>query len=401
MANPTLSATLILQATLAAFRTLYPFVGRLGTDFSDQPLRLNDLTIAHIRSLPGIASYDSVTGYANGATEGRELLTDIPIRVDSHKHVPLKFSHLNLIKDQKEVYQGAIGDTAYVIGKAMTDSWVGKCNGANLSYSATETTANSDLDVIEAITSAMNTNGASPTGRIGLISTEVAQTLALDSRIASRDFYGTLTGGSGLRVFRNVGGFEALYEYPALTGNNGTSQVFTAATTDIITSAAHGRVTGERVRLTTTTTLPAGLSLATTYYVIRIDADTFKLASSAANALAGTAVDITDTGTGVHTVSGYENITGIFLTAAAVAIRAGIPEQTAELAQILGIPQVMQMDRMRDPINGFALALMKWQQGGTGDLYVSPTAIWGSSVGRQSGAAGSLTDKAGYLLRSA
>ena len=77
---------------------------------------------------------------------------------------------------------------------------------------------------------------------------------------------------------------------------------FTAAVTDICTAVAHSYATGLRVAATTTGTLPAGLS-ATNYWIIKIDADTFKLASSAANALAGTAVDITGTGTGVHTLT--------------------------------------------------------------------------------------------------
>jgi hypothetical protein len=78
---------------------------------------------------------------------------------------------------------------------------------------------------------------------------------------------------------------------------------FVAAVTDICTAVAHGAATGLKVRLTTTTTLPAGLSLATDYFVIKLTVDTFKLASSLANALLGTAVDITDTGTGVHTMT--------------------------------------------------------------------------------------------------
>lgn len=78
---------------------------------------------------------------------------------------------------------------------------------------------------------------------------------------------------------------------------------FTAATTDVLTSVAHGMRTGDGpIRVTTTTTLPGGLAAATDYYVIKIDADTFYLATSLANAYAGTRVDITDTGTGTHTL---------------------------------------------------------------------------------------------------
>lgn len=79
-------------------------------------------------------------------------------------------------------------------------------------------------------------------------------------------------------------------------------------TTDIITwtsvvNRPSNILTGTRVQLTTTTTLPAGLALATNYYVIKVTDSTCKLATSYANAVAGTAINITSTGTGTHTMS--------------------------------------------------------------------------------------------------
>jgi hypothetical protein len=75
------------------------------------------------------------------------------------------------------------------------------------------------------------------------------------------------------------------------------SAEFTAAVTNIITSDAHGLSAGDCVRFTTSDTLPAGLSLATNYYVVSPTTNTFKLSA----ALGGPEVDITDTGTGTHT----------------------------------------------------------------------------------------------------
>lgn len=74
---------------------------------------------------------------------------------------------------------------------------------------------------------------------------------------------------------------------------------------DEITETAHGYQTGEGpVQLTSTGTLPAGLALATDYWFIRVDANTYKFATSRANALAGTDVDITAAaGGGTHTVN--------------------------------------------------------------------------------------------------
>src|SRR3990167_4910502 len=79
--------------------------------------------------------------------------------------------------------------------------------------------------------------------------------------------------------------------------------VFTAATSDICTATdTILTLTGTEVTFTTTDTLPAGLSTSTKYYLIYQSSTTFKVATSLANAFAGTAVDITDIGTGTHTV---------------------------------------------------------------------------------------------------
>ena len=84
--------------------------------------------------------------------------------------------------------------------------------------------------------------------------------------------------------------------------------------TDRITITGHAFVTtGLKVAATTTGVLPGGLS-ATNYWVIVVDANTIKLASSLANAQAGTNVDITSAaGGGTHTLT-PASIAGATLT---------------------------------------------------------------------------------------
>ena len=90
----------------------------------------------------------------------------------------------------------------------------------------------------------------------------------------------------------------------AMTNTLSAFSTFTAnASTDICTHTNINLMPYTRVQLTTTTTLPAGLSLATDYYVIKVTDLTCKLATSYANAVAGTAIDITDAGTGTHTIN--------------------------------------------------------------------------------------------------
>lgn len=74
-------------------------------------------------------------------------------------------------------------------------------------------------------------------------------------------------------------------------------QVFYAdAGTDALSSQYHGKSDGQKIRFTTSGTLPAGISPATTYFVRDATTHTFKVAAT----LGGSAIDITDAGTGTH-----------------------------------------------------------------------------------------------------
>ena len=80
----------------------------------------------------------------------------------------------------------------------------------------------------------------------------------------------------------------------------GTNKVSTAAaiSNDIIVTATHGFITGDRIKLTnagTSTILYNSVALSETavWYVIYVNATSFKLATSYANATAGTNIDLT------------------------------------------------------------------------------------------------------------
>lgn len=75
----------------------------------------------------------------------------------------------------------------------------------------------------------------------------------------------------------------------------------TIATPAVMTWTAHGLKSGQRIQLTTTGALPTGLSTATTYWVTVIDANTFNLSSSLANAQAATFIATSGSQSGTHT----------------------------------------------------------------------------------------------------
>lgn len=87
----------------------------------------------------------------------------------------------------------------------------------------------------------------------------------------------------------------------AISFTPATKTATMANATDIWTSTAHGFTLNQKVRLTTSGTLPAGFALNTDYFVIagNLAANTFQLSATKG----GATVNATDDGTGTHTVN--------------------------------------------------------------------------------------------------
>lgn len=78
-----------------------------------------------------------------------------------------------------------------------------------------------------------------------------------------------------------------------ITGRSGNS----------LTATAHGLFTGDGpIQFTTTGTLPGGLTVATNYWIIAIDANTIQLATTFQNAWVPTAVTLTSAGSGTNQI---------------------------------------------------------------------------------------------------
>jgi len=87
-----------------------------------------------------------------------------------------------------------------------------------------------------------------------------------------------------------------------------------------------------KVRFTTTGTLPTGLALNTDYWLVRVSATTARVATTFANAIAGTVVAYTDAGSGTHTLttrlprySDGAGVDAIIFNPQSTALGAGTP----------------------------------------------------------------------------
>lgn len=396
----TLTSTEILAEIIEAFKKSFPMFHRMGISFSPTSLKLNKTYIAHIPSIPSVE--DVSTTYNTTGNNARGLLTDLPITIDAHKAVHLYWEHFALIKDDKARYQEVVDLAAFALAKAVIDNLMAAVTTHNFSVAKTYAAADFDLDALIDSTGTGNTNGMIPTGRMLIVNTACANALSLDTRITSRDYTGQMILGNALRRWANVGGWSEIIEYPDFPTNNGTALtgVTGANSGDLFTKAAHGLVTGDPVIITFASGF-TGLTSGTKYYVIKIDADTFKLATTNANAVAGTVQAISADGTDA-TVTKSENLEAFGFDRRAISFLGGPPESAdPALAASLGIPLSMSMDTVT--YEGITMGAAKWQDTGTGKLHWVPNMIWGKALGRQgsANAAGSLCDYAGIRFISA
>lgn len=99
-----------------------------------------------------------------------------------------------------------------------------------------------------------------------------------------------------------------LWHFSGLNSNVHADKAFVPSavntSTFIITLASTTPYTnGDEVNVTSTGTMPTGLTSGASVYLIRLGATTFALATSYSNAMAGTKISITGQGTGTHTLT--------------------------------------------------------------------------------------------------
>lgn len=110
-------------------------------------------------------------------------------------------------------------------------------------------------------------------------------------------------------VFAGVVVTPAVYSRAGAAGTGSVTFSITTAGTaskvnpvaNTVTITSHGQKVGSKGQMTTSSALPTGLSTSTDYFIIVVDANTIKFATSLVNAVAGTAIALTSSGVGTQT----------------------------------------------------------------------------------------------------
>lgn len=138
--------------------------------------------------------------------------------------------------------------------------------------------------------------------------------------------------------------------YAAITANLGAFTVSIASPGEV-TLNAHGLSTGSCVELTTTGALPTGLAVNTNYYAIYVNANVIRLATSAANAIAGTAINTSGSQSGTHTLRhcpyGISTATNFLLPNRAAVVGVGAGSQTINTRAKTAVLGLVEEDQIQ------------------------------------------------------
>lgn len=170
----------------------------------------------------------------------------------------------------------------------------------------------------------------------------------------------------------------------------------TIAAPCVVTSNGHGLKTGSRISFETTGSLPTGLSAGTNFYAIYVSADTFYVASSYANALAGTKITTSGSQSGTHTLRnnpwGVADLTHFNIPdLRGVALKgAGAQGFSAwAAAEYAGIIGEYFQDRMQGHYHDFSFSGNTSPNNGT--TYITHTDLGTLGVAKQANCADAIT----------
>jgi hypothetical protein len=219
----TLSTTQILELVMDAFKVRLPFLCvAFATDFSSERAKFNQTVNARIAGLPTVQDYDGTTGYKANAAEAKSLLTDVPVTINRHKHVPIKLDFIDAASTvaQINLLEEATMNCGYALAKSIADYCLSLVISTNFSQSSPYSEANSDLDMLANIRADLNAKGANTLGRFGIVNSGVMTALSTDSRIGSGDYHGQRINAEALGHLQGIQGFANIWEYPDMPHNS-------------------------------------------------------------------------------------------------------------------------------------------------------------------------------------
>lgn len=215
----TLSVPEILLDVLDAFKLETPELfgpNGFGTDFSSKTAVLGDKITAKIAKLPVVGTYERANGgFKNASQDVTGLIEDVPVTLNQFAVVTVNVTWLTQLASKLPLYKEAVRNYGYVLGKYVVDTALATITAANFTNSVKVNPLNVNLDTFDGdLRNQLNSQKAYNRGRYAIVNSDVAKALGADDRVRSSLFYNQLNGDNGYRLWKNLGGFSFVREYP-------------------------------------------------------------------------------------------------------------------------------------------------------------------------------------------
>lgn len=235
MANGTLNAALVALRVMGFLRKQLPALNIFSTDFGAESVnpKFGQQVISRVVTVPTVADYHATDGYVAGAPAS----VDVPVTVNKHRHVTLEFGITDLSSTDRDLIGEQAAPAAYALGKDLVDAALTLITPTNFTTEVVETLANTQRSTLGKLRTQLNTQGAAPMGRGGILNSTAFEYLTDDAKIVSAEYNpGFQQDNKPTGELTGIKGFERVAEYvdlpttSNLTGFFGTKDSIVIAT---------------------------------------------------------------------------------------------------------------------------------------------------------------------------
>jgi len=154
----------------------------MSTDFSAEPVKLNQEINTRIVGIPSTSAYNTSTGYATENT----LTTDVAVTIDTHRSVQVSFNANELASTSRRLFEEFAPAMAYAIGKDFIDAVLAIITTGNFTETpTTEALSDFDREVVIEIAGALSDRGVPNMGRSLLLTGSYYDKLFSDNAIVT------------------------------------------------------------------------------------------------------------------------------------------------------------------------------------------------------------------------
>lgn len=191
----TLTGVLVVQRALDYLKITFPILSRISTGFSNEPVMFGQTVYTRLRG--NLTAQDFVA--ANGYVDQDATTTDVPIVINKHKYLQLKFGVEELASTMRGLFAEQDEPMHHALGLAMVDELYGLILPANYTTETVSTLANFGRPKVIDMGTAMNGRKIASLGRTLLLNSAYFGQLAKDSAIVNLGTYqqsGIITAGT-------------------------------------------------------------------------------------------------------------------------------------------------------------------------------------------------------------